>query len=148
MPLTEAQIQRYARHVLLPDVGGRGQARLLDAVVAVEVGHGRGADIAAMAYMAAAGVGRIELVGDVDAPVTADEVATGILYAANDEGRPRAAALAERIGAINPDVEVTDADSGLGHLVSPAPADDVATTLIHGGAAASELVAAIARGRV
>lgn len=52
--LTEAQIQRYGRHVLLPKVGGRGQERLLAATVAFEAEGGAAAT--ALCYLAAAGV--------------------------------------------------------------------------------------------
>ncbi len=52
--LTEAQIQRYARHVLLPKVGGRGQERLLEATVRVDA-EGPEAQVA-LSYLAAAGV--------------------------------------------------------------------------------------------
>ena len=47
--LREDQIRRYGRHVLLPDVGGRGQERLLAARVVVELGPERAAEVAALA---------------------------------------------------------------------------------------------------
>ncbi|HUS65446.1 MAG TPA: ThiF family adenylyltransferase, partial [Kofleriaceae bacterium] len=98
--LREDQIRRYARHVLLPDVGGRGQERLLAAAVAVDLGGGPAA-VAAVAYLAAAGVGRIALAGD--GPVTAEDAALGILYGTADVGRSRVDAIRDRVADLNPD---------------------------------------------
>jgi hypothetical protein len=58
--LTDAQVERYARQVLLPEVGGRGQARLLAARVAVA---GAGAAATAAALLSRAGVGALDLIG-------------------------------------------------------------------------------------
>jgi molybdopterin-synthase adenylyltransferase len=118
MPLRTDQVRRYARHILLPDIGGVGQERLLQARVAVRVGPGCDAEIAALAYLAAAGVGTLALSGEADGPVTAAEVASGILYGAADVGRPRREAISERLRALNPDVtvvrdsQVPDGDDG------------------------------------
>lgn len=57
--LTDAQIERYSRQIILPQVGGRGQQRLLQATVSL-IGRGPLAENAAL-YLAAAGVGRLEL---------------------------------------------------------------------------------------
>ena len=172
--LREDQIRRYARHVLLPDVGGRGQERLLAAAVAVELGAGRAAEVAALAYLAAAGVGRLVLVGDAGGALGEDEIASGILYGAADRGRPRGEAAAERIAALNPDVQVIAAGPAGGGAaavtdalrladelepVRPAsergeppgepaidgPGAEVADALARGGAAASRLLVRIAR---
>jgi molybdopterin/thiamine biosynthesis adenylyltransferase len=143
-PLREDQIQRYARHVLLPDVGGRGQKRLLAAAVAVELGPGRGAEITALAYLAAAGVGRLVLTGDVRGPVGDDEIAGGVLLGVADRGRPRGLAVRERIAALNPDVVVSesDEDEGLRLADELAPADPSALALGPGGASADGLARA------
>jgi hypothetical protein len=163
--LREDQIRRYARHVLLPDVGGRGQARLLAAAVAVEIGPGRAAEVTALAYLAAAGVGRIFLGGDLAGPIGDDEIATGVLYGVADRGRPRGQAARERIAELNPDVAVTgagDAAPGVLRLADElAPADPaaladpaclvlgpggaVADALVRGGQAAAALLLRIAR---
>jgi molybdopterin-synthase adenylyltransferase len=157
MALREDQIRRYARHVLLPDVGGRGQERLLAAAVAVELRQDGAAEVAALAYLAAAGVGRLVLTGDVSGPLGEGEIAAGILYAAADRGRPRGRAAAERIAALNPDVTVIAAGTApppadavrLADDLEPAPADAgeaaLADALARGGAAASRLLARIAR---
>ena len=62
MDFSEDQIQRYARHILLPEVGGEGQARLLDSKVLVIGAGGLGSP--ALLYLAAAGVGTIGIVDD------------------------------------------------------------------------------------
>jgi len=59
--LSEGQIERYARHLILPELGGRGQRLLLDAQVAL-LGEGAAAEEAAL-FLAAAGVGRLTLDG-------------------------------------------------------------------------------------
>lgn len=107
--LREDQVRRYARHILLPDVGGVGQERFLAAAVEVEVGPDRAAEIAALAYLAAAGVGRLVLRGDAAGPVTEGEARDGILLGHDDVGRARIEAIRERVGAINPDVRVEPA---------------------------------------
>lgn len=158
-PLREDQIQRYARHVLLPDVGGRGQQRLLAAAVAVELGPGRAAEITALAYLAAAGVGRLVLTGDVRGPIGDDEIAGGVLLGVADRGRPRGEAVRERIVALNPDVVVSeggpaDALRLADELAAPdpsalalGPGGATADSLARAGAAAARLLLRIARPR-
>jgi hypothetical protein len=107
--LREDQVERYARHILLPDVGGVGQKRLLAAAVVVELGPDPAAESAALAYLAAAGVGRLLLAGDVAAVVTDAEARVSILLGAGDVGRPRIDAITARIAALNPDVRVEPA---------------------------------------
>lgn len=151
--LSEEQIRRYARHILLPEIGGRGQARLLAAAVAVPVGPGRAAEVAALTYLAAGGVGRLALLGDPRGALEPAEAASGILYGEADIGRPRIDAVRARVAAINPDVAVLDqappdaalleVDPGHGEVGDE---DEVADALVRGGAAASRLLRAIARG--
>jgi hypothetical protein len=132
--LREDQIERYARHILLPDVGGVGQKRLLAAAVVVELGPDPAAESAALAYLAAAGVGRLLLAGDADGAITEAEARAGILLAASDAGRPRIEAIADRVAALNPDVRVerapaagpdaspeADIDAHGAVLLAPAP---------------------------
>lgn len=133
--LREDQVRRYARHVLLPDVGGHGQERLLAATVTVEVRPGDAAAIVVLAYLAAAGVGRVRLTGAVDDPVTAGDLAGGVLYRLADLGRPRFEALAARMHALNPDVTLTRTDAPAD--VAVAPTADLCEALIHGGHAAT-----------
>ena len=160
--LREDQVQRYARHILLPDVGGVGQMRFLAAAVLVEVGPARAAEIAALAYLAGAGVGCLLLGGDVEGPVSEDEARDGILLGSGDVGRPRIDAIGERVRAINPDVRVERAgaagESGGALSLASVPALPVALTgderdpdgtvasaLIHGSARAIRTLAWLSR---
>ena len=115
MGLTDPQIRRYARHVLLPDVGGRGQERLLAAAVRAE--DAGGAAAVALVYLAAAGVGTV-VVGDRGRVRERDRW----LYLAADVGRPRLEAARERLAALNPDVRVVG--EGEGHRLLCPPAAD------------------------
>jgi adenylyltransferase/sulfurtransferase len=100
--LSEEQIHRYARHIVLPEVGGKGQARLLSARVAL-VGAG-GLGSAAALYLAAAGVGALGIVdGDV---VDLSNLQRQILHHTRDIGRPKTASARDSIVALNPDVLV------------------------------------------
>lgn len=142
--LTEPQIRRYARHILLPELGGRGQERLLGGAVYLDLDAG-GAAIAALAYLAAAGVGHLVVGGDHAGPVTEADLTSGILYGALDLGRPRLEALRDRVGRLNPDVTLSpggpaDAAIALGPL---APTATVADALVLGGGAAALAITAL-----
>jgi len=126
------QIRRYARHVLLPDVGGIGQRRLLAARVVLDDAAGPGA--VAICYLAAAGVGTL-VVRDAAPVVPAD---VGFLYERDDVGTPRRQAARARVAALNPDVAVVAEGDGR-RLVLPAAADP-ASDLIAGAAAARALL--------
>ena len=102
MDFTEDQIQRYARHILLPEVGGTGQARLLNARVLVVGAGGLGAPL--LLYLAAAGVGTLGIV-DHDA-VDLSNLQRQVIHDLGSVGRPKVESAAARIGAINPDVRV------------------------------------------
>ena len=113
---TEDQIRRYARHIVLQGVGGRGQRRLLDARVLV-IGVG-GLGSPAALYLAAAGVGTIGLVdGDV---VDVSNLQRQVLFRAQDAGRPKVEAAAERLRALNPDVTVVPFQGRLTSASAPA----------------------------
>ena len=94
---------RYDCQLVLKDVGERGQQKLRDASVLVVGAGGLGAP--ALYYLAAAGVGRIG-VADDDV-VELSNLQRQILYATDDIGRGKAETAAERLRALNPDVEVT-----------------------------------------
>jgi adenylyltransferase/sulfurtransferase len=99
---TESQIKRYARHIVLPGVGGKGQRRLLDAQVLV-VGVG-GLGSPAALYLAAAGVGTIGIV-DSDT-VDVSNLQRQVLFRSGDVARAKVDAAAESLHALNPDVTV------------------------------------------
>lgn len=101
-PLTPEELERYARHIVLREIGGPGQRRLRAAQVLV-VGAG-GLGCPALAYLAAAGVGRITLVDD-DA-VSLSNLQRQILFGTADIGRPKVAAAAEALARLNPGVAV------------------------------------------
>jgi adenylyltransferase/sulfurtransferase len=99
---TPEQVQRYARHLILPEVGGAGQRKLLDTSVLLLGAGGLGSP--ASMYLAAAGVGRIGIV-DFD-EVDASNLQRQILHGTNDLGRPKAESAADTLRSLNPDVEV------------------------------------------
>jgi molybdopterin/thiamine biosynthesis adenylyltransferase len=153
--LSEPQIRRYARHILLPDVGGVGQGRLLAATARVEVGPARPAAAVALAYLAAAGVGTLVVVDAAERElITEAEVEVNIVLGAADVGGVRLRALAARLTALNPDVRVARDDAspeptaGARIDVRPEepPAADVAGALAAGGAAAVRALVELARG--
>lgn len=102
MSLTESQIERYSRHIILPEVGGRGQERLLAGRVLL-VGAG-GLGCPAGLYLAAAGVGTL---GIIDADVVdLSNLQRQVAHATPDLGRAKVDSAADKFRAINPDVTV------------------------------------------
>lgn len=110
MDFTENQIRRYARHIILPEVGGVGQARLLDARVLVVGAGGLGAPL--LMYLAAAGIGTLGIV-DHDS-VDLSNLQRQIIHDTGSVGRPKVASAAERIMALNPEVRVEAIETRLG----------------------------------
>lgn len=100
--LTDTQLDRYARHIVLKEVGGAGQQRLLASTVAV-VGAG-GLGSACLPSLAAAGVGCIRLIDDDR--VTFSNLQRQTLYTTEDVGAPKAERAATALTALNPDVTV------------------------------------------
>ena len=101
--LTPAELDRYSRHILLPQVGVEGQ-RKLSASSALVVGAG-GLGSAALAYLAAAGVGRIGIVdGD---RVELSNLNRQVIYPLSAVGRPKAESARQAVEALNPACEVT-----------------------------------------
>jgi molybdopterin-synthase adenylyltransferase len=98
--LTDQQLDRYARHIVLRDVGGAGQAKLLASHVLL-IGAG-GIGCPAMQYLAAAGVGMISVVDDD--MVALSNLQRQILYSEEDIGTPKVQAAAPAVNALNPDV--------------------------------------------
>lgn len=104
MNLTGDQITRYSRHILLKDVGGVGQQRLLNSKVLVIGTGGLGSPIAL--YLAAAGIGTIGLV-DADV-VDLSNLQRQVIHFTPDVGRPKVTSAREKINLMNPDVTVRE----------------------------------------
>ncbi|MER3502169.1 MAG: molybdenum cofactor biosynthesis protein MoeB [Candidatus Fervidibacterota bacterium] len=100
--LTNEQILRYSRHLILPEVGMAGQKKLRAASVLIIGAGGLGCPIAL--YLTAAGIGRLGLV-DFDV-VDRTNLQRQILYGEGVVGMPKVEAAAERLRDLNPDVEV------------------------------------------
>ena len=98
----ERQLERYARHILLQEVGGPGQQKLLDSKVLVVGAGGLGSPL--MLYLAAAGVGTIGIVDD-DA-VALSNLQRQIAHTEARIGHPKTESAAETVARINPDVSV------------------------------------------
>jgi len=99
---TEEQVQRYSRHIILPNIGGRGQRKLLDSSVLVIGAGGLGSPVAM--YLAAAGIGKLGIV-DFDR-VDVTNLQRQILHTTADVGRSKVASAVEHLSAINPTIEV------------------------------------------
>ena len=99
--LSDSQLDRYARHIVLRDIGGSGQAKLLDGHVLL-IGAG-GIGCPAMQYLAAAGVGTISVIDD-DA-VALSNLQRQILYSENMIGTPKVQAAEMALNQINPGVK-------------------------------------------
>ncbi|MBV9439155.1 MAG: molybdopterin-synthase adenylyltransferase MoeB [Candidatus Eremiobacteraeota bacterium] len=97
-----ANLRRYSRHLLIPEVGLAGQERLA-ASRALVIGAG-GLGSPALAYLAAAGVGRILIVDDDEVDVT--NLQRQILYDDADVGVSKAPRAAERLRALNPQIAI------------------------------------------
>jgi len=102
MKLTEDQITRYSRHILLKEVGGKGQKKLLNAKVLIIGAGGLGAPIAL--YLAAAGVGQIGIADADDVDVS--NLQRQVIHFTPDVGKPKVTSAKEKMEAINPDVSV------------------------------------------
>jgi len=100
--LTDLQIERYSRHILLPEVGGKGQKKLLDSSVLCIGAGGLGSPI--VLYLAAAGVGRIGLI-DADV-VDISNLQRQIAHRTADIGRAKVESAKEKAEAINPDTKI------------------------------------------
>ncbi len=100
--LTDAQRDRYSRHILLPEVGELGQTKLLKSKVLLLGAGGLGSPAAL--YLAAAGVGTLGLV-DADV-VDASNLQRQIIHATSRIGDPKVESAAETIAELNPDVKV------------------------------------------
>ena len=100
--LTPYQVERYSRHIIMPQVGSAGQRKLLNASVLIVGAGGLGSPIAV--YLSLAGVGTIGIV-DFDT-VDVTNLQRQILHQNDDVGRPKVQSAVETLKAYNPDVNV------------------------------------------
>ena len=102
MAFTDEELERYARHIVLREVGGPGQQKLKAARVLVVGAGGLGAPV--LLYLAAAGVGFIRVVDDD--VVSRSNLQRQVIFSEDDIGQPKVAAAAQRLGAVNSNVRV------------------------------------------
>ncbi len=107
--LTNEEIARFSRHLILPEVGLQGQLKLKQAKVAMVGAGGLGAPVAL--YLAAAGVGRIGIV-DFDV-VDASNLQRQVIHGTADIGRKKLDSAADRMRDINPNLQVDKFETGL-----------------------------------
>lgn len=98
----EKMIERYSRQILLPEVGGKGQKKLLQAKVLIVGTGGLGSPIAT--YLAGAGIGKLGIVDSDDVEIS--NLHRQILYTSEEVGKKKALVARERLKKINPDIEV------------------------------------------
>jgi adenylyltransferase/sulfurtransferase len=104
MSLTDEEIERYARHLVLPEVGGPGQNRLKNARILVVGAGGLGAPL--LQYLAAAGIGKIGIVDDD--VVSLSNLQRQTIFGTADIGARKAVAAAAFIRRLNPNVVVEE----------------------------------------
>jgi molybdopterin/thiamine biosynthesis adenylyltransferase len=104
LDFSEAEIQRYSRHILLSEVGGTGQARLRRARVLIVGAGGLGSPL--LLYLAAGGVGTIGIVDDDR--VELSNLQRQIAHGMGTLGTTKTASAAAAARAINPDVEIVE----------------------------------------
>jgi molybdopterin/thiamine biosynthesis adenylyltransferase len=109
MSFSDEEVDRYARHLVLREIGGPGQQKLKAASVAIVGAGGLGAPAAL--YMAAAGVGRIVLV-DHDT-VSLSNLQRQVLYQTKDVGALKVDVAARRLDGLNPHISIEPAGSAL-----------------------------------
>ncbi|MFQ5533806.1 MAG: ThiF family adenylyltransferase [Sphingomonadales bacterium] len=102
MEFTDHQIERYARHIVLREVGGAGQIRLLKSRVLIIGAGGLGSPL--LMYLAAAGVGTIGIIDDDE--VSLSNLQRQIVHTTDDLGRRKVDSAAAAVGALNPDVKL------------------------------------------
>ncbi|MDF3607342.1 molybdopterin-synthase adenylyltransferase MoeB [Paracoccus sp. DMF-8] len=101
--ISDDELDRYARHIVLREIGGPGQQKLRNARVLIVGAGALGAPVAL--YLAAAGVGRITIADDDR--VSLSNLQRQVIYGGGDIGQPKVHAAARRLADLNPHVQVT-----------------------------------------
>jgi len=150
MTFTDQQLERYARHIVLKEIGGAGQQRLQDARVAIMGAGGIGSPV--IQYLAGAGVGHLTIADDDR--VELSNLQRQTIFATADVGRAKVEAAAAAAQALNPDVAVDTLDlridaSNVGQLLANADvvvdgSDNFATRLVVADAALAAQVPLVA----
>lgn len=102
MTMTDDQLERYARHIVLKEIGGVGQARLISAHVAI-IGAG-GIGSPAIQYLAAAGVGTLRVIDDDH--VSLSNLQRQTLFGTADLGQPKAEAAMGAVARLDPAIRL------------------------------------------
>ncbi len=102
MELTDQQIERYARHIVLPEIGEEGQEKLLESKVLVVGAGGLGSPL--LLYLAAAGVGTLGVIDDD--VVDFSNLQRQVIHDTSKVGSDKVESARDRIAEINPDVRV------------------------------------------
>ena len=102
MDFSEEQIERYSRQIILKEVGGEGQKKLLDSSVLVVGAGGLGSPI--LLYLAAAGVGRLGIVDGDRVDLT--NLQRQVIHFTGDVEKPKTDSAREKISQLNPDVKI------------------------------------------
>jgi len=106
MDFTDEQIDRYARHLVLPEIGEEGQARLAQSRVLVVGAGGLGSPL--LLYLAAAGVGTLGVVDDDE--VDLSNLQRQVLHDTSSIGREKVESAKARLAEVNPEVKVVTHD--------------------------------------
>ncbi|MBL4654485.1 MAG: molybdopterin-synthase adenylyltransferase MoeB, partial [Bacteroidia bacterium] len=102
MGLTKEEVSQYQRHIILPEIGKKGQEKLINAKVLVVGAGGLGCPI--LSYLAAAGIGTI---GIIDADVVdATNLHRQVLYGKDDIGKPKVEIAKKKLSQLNPFIQI------------------------------------------
>ncbi len=102
MDISDDQLHRYARHIILDEVGEEGQTRLLAAKVLIVGAGGLGAPL--IQYLSAAGVGTLGIIDDDE--VELSNLQRQTLFTTDEVGRPKVECAVEAVAALNPEIRV------------------------------------------
>ena len=104
MELTEDQIYRYSRNILIPEIGGAGQKKLLNASVFCIGAGGLGSPV--MLYLAAAGVGTIGIADSDNVDVS--NLQRQVIHSTQDIGKTKTSSARQKLNKLNPEVKVIE----------------------------------------